>query len=58
MTGGYMGKVLLVDLSKGELKDEVLDEKLCRDYIQKCQVRFCLNGDTAKEANNGYFYYQ
>jgi len=28
-----MGKVLLVDLSKGELKDEVLDEKLCRDFI-------------------------
>jgi len=28
-----MGKVLFVDLSKGELKDEVLDEKLCRDFI-------------------------
>ncbi len=28
-----MGKVLFVDLSKGELKDEVLDEKLCYDFI-------------------------
>lgn len=33
MAGGYMGKVLFVDLSKGELKDEVLDEKLYRDFI-------------------------
>ncbi len=33
MAGGYMGKILFVDLSKGELKDEVLDEKLCRDFI-------------------------
>jgi len=28
-----MGKVLFVDLSKGELKDEALDEQLCRDFI-------------------------
>jgi len=28
-----MGKVLFVDLSKGELKDEALDEKLCREFI-------------------------
>ena len=28
-----MGKLLFVDLSKGELKDEALDEKLCRDFI-------------------------
>ncbi len=28
-----MGKVLFVDLSTGELKDEVLEEKLCRDFI-------------------------
>ncbi len=33
MTGGYMGKILFVDLSKGELKDEALDEKLCREFI-------------------------
>ncbi|MCK4273333.1 MAG: aldehyde ferredoxin oxidoreductase family protein [Dehalococcoidales bacterium] len=33
MTRGYMGKILNVDLSRRELKDEVLDEKLCRDYI-------------------------
>jgi len=33
MAGGYMGKILFVDLSKGELKDEALDEKLCRDFI-------------------------
>ncbi len=28
-----MGKMLWVDLSKGELKDEALDEKLCREFI-------------------------
>lgn len=33
MPGGYMGKVLFVDLSKGELKNEALDEKLCREFI-------------------------
>jgi aldehyde:ferredoxin oxidoreductase len=33
MARGYMGKVLFVDLSTGELKDEVLDEKLCHDFI-------------------------
>jgi aldehyde:ferredoxin oxidoreductase len=33
MAGGYMGKVLFVDLSKGELTDEALDEKLCHDFI-------------------------
>ncbi|MDD4875538.1 MAG: aldehyde ferredoxin oxidoreductase family protein [Dehalococcoidales bacterium] len=33
MTGGYIGKTLFVDLSKGELKDEVLDEKINRDFI-------------------------
>lgn len=33
MAGGYTGKVLFVDLSKGELKDEALDEKLCREFI-------------------------
>ena len=33
MPGGYMGKILFVDLSKGELRDEVLDERFCRDLI-------------------------
>lgn len=33
MARGYMGKILFVDLSTGELKDEVLDEKLCREFI-------------------------
>jgi aldehyde:ferredoxin oxidoreductase len=28
-----MGKILMVDLSRNELKDEVLDEKLCRQFI-------------------------
>jgi aldehyde:ferredoxin oxidoreductase len=28
-----MGKILFVDLSKNELKDEALDEKLCRQFI-------------------------
>jgi aldehyde:ferredoxin oxidoreductase len=30
---GYMGKILWVDLTTREVKEEVLDEKLCRDYI-------------------------
>jgi aldehyde:ferredoxin oxidoreductase len=33
MAGGYMGKILFVDLSSGEIRDEVLEEKLCRDFI-------------------------
>ena len=33
MARGYMGKILNVDLSKGQLKDEALDEGLCRDFI-------------------------
>jgi aldehyde:ferredoxin oxidoreductase len=30
---GYMGKILNVDLSKGTIEEEALDEQLCRDYI-------------------------
>ena len=33
MARGYMGKMLKVDLSRRELKDEALDEKTCRDFI-------------------------
>jgi len=33
MTGGYMGKVLFVDLSTGTLKEEPLDEKIVRDFL-------------------------
>lgn len=33
MARGYMGKILLVDLTKKEIKDEPLEEKLCRDFI-------------------------
>jgi aldehyde:ferredoxin oxidoreductase len=33
MARGYMGKVLFADLSRNKLKDEVLDEKLCRQFI-------------------------
>jgi aldehyde:ferredoxin oxidoreductase len=33
MARGYMGKMLFVDLSKNELRDEALDEKLCRQFI-------------------------
>ena len=33
MARGYMGKMLMVNLSKNELKDEALDEKLCRQFI-------------------------
>lgn len=33
MLGGYAGKILFIDLSRGTLRDEPLDEKLCFDYI-------------------------
>jgi len=33
MARGYMGKTLFVDLSKNKLKDEALDENLCRQFI-------------------------
>jgi len=33
MAHGFMGKMLWVDLSKKELKDEALDEKLGRDFL-------------------------
>ena len=33
MARGYMGKMLFVDLSRNELKDEALDEELCRHFI-------------------------
>ena len=33
MARGYMGKMLMVDLSRNKLKNEVLDEKLCRQFI-------------------------
>ena len=33
MTGGYMGKMLFVDLSNGTIREEVLEEKMCRDFI-------------------------
>ncbi len=33
MSLGYMGKILWVDLTRGEFRDELLEEKLCREYI-------------------------
>ncbi|HEY32855.1 MAG TPA: aldehyde ferredoxin oxidoreductase family protein [Dehalococcoidia bacterium] len=33
MARGYMGKMLMVDLSKNELRDEPLDDKFCRQFI-------------------------
>jgi aldehyde:ferredoxin oxidoreductase len=33
MIGGYMGKILWVNLEDGEIREEVPDEKLLRDYI-------------------------
>ena len=33
MTGGYMGKVLFVDLSSGVIREETLDEKTRRDFL-------------------------
>ncbi len=31
--GGYMGRMLLVDLSSGEIHEETLDQKICQDFI-------------------------
>jgi len=33
MASGYMGKLLFVDLSTGEIREESLDEKISRDFI-------------------------
>ena len=33
MSRGYIGKMLFVDLSKWEIKEELLDEKICYDFI-------------------------
>ncbi len=33
MDGGYMGKILFVDLSDGKIWDEPLDDDLCKNYI-------------------------
>lgn len=33
MINGYMGKILFVDLLKGKIDEEALDEKLCREFI-------------------------
>ena len=33
MAQGYMGKILMVNLSRNELKDEILNEELCRQFI-------------------------
>ena len=33
MARGYMGKILNVDLTTGQMHDEALDESLCRDFL-------------------------
>ena len=33
MSGGYMGKMLFVDLSTGAIEEEALEEKMCSDFI-------------------------
>ena len=33
MLGGYAGKMLFVDLSKGSIKETELSEKICREFI-------------------------
>ena len=33
MAGGYMGKILNVDLTNGKVEEEPLSEELCQDYI-------------------------
>ena len=33
MPYGYMGKILFVDITRGVVKEEPLDEQLCRNFI-------------------------
>lgn len=33
MIKGYMGKILFVDLTHGECKEETLSEELCQDFM-------------------------
>jgi len=33
MVGGYMGRILNVDLSNGSISAEELDEKLLKDFV-------------------------
>jgi aldehyde:ferredoxin oxidoreductase len=33
MLGGYIGKILFVDLDSGTVEEEALDDSLCRDFI-------------------------
>ena len=33
MSGGYIGKMLFVDLSIRSIREEALDESTCSDYI-------------------------
>jgi aldehyde:ferredoxin oxidoreductase len=33
MAGGYAGKIAFIDLTKGDIQTETLDEKLARDFI-------------------------
>ena len=33
MAGGYIGKLLFIDLSAGKIKEETPEESLCRDFI-------------------------
>ncbi len=33
MLGGYAGKMLFIDLSKGSIKETELPEKICREFI-------------------------
>ena len=41
---GYMGKILVVDLTKKELKDEPLNEQYARDFIGGRRYRLPLPG--------------
>ena len=33
MVYGFMGKILWVDLSRNEMREEPLDEKIARNYL-------------------------
>ena len=33
MSGGYMGRILFVNLSQGEIREEEVEEKLYRDFL-------------------------
>ena len=49
MLGGYMGKILWVDLSENKLREEYLDEDMCRSYLGGIGIGMRLIYDNQEE---------